>query len=58
MYGLQALSGFDKVFLTTAPVGRYQITSFSRYNINFDVKKFREFYKQEEVQIKKQLKKE
>ena len=35
MYGLQALSGFDKVFLTTSPVGRYQITSLSRYNKNF-----------------------
>ena len=46
IYGLQALSGFDKVFLTTSPVGRYQITSLSRYNKNFDVKKFRIFLKE------------
>ena len=45
IYGLQALSGFDKVFLTTSPVGRYQITSLSRYNKNFDPKKFRIYLK-------------
>ena len=46
LYGLKALSGFDKVFLTTNPVGRYQITSLSRYNKNFDVKKFGKFLKE------------
>ena len=51
LYGLQALSGFDKVFLTTSPVGRYQITSFSRYNKDFDVKKFREFLKERIVKL-------
>ena len=46
IYGLKALSGFDKVFLTTSPVGRYQITSLSRYNKNFDVNKFAIFLKE------------
>ena len=46
IYGLKALSGFDKVFLTTTPVGRYQITSLSRYNKDFDVVKFRKFLKE------------
>ena len=46
IFGLQALSGFDKVFLTTSPVGRYQITSLSRYNKDFDVNRFREFLKE------------
>ena len=46
IYGLKALSGFDKVFLTTSPVGRYQITSLSRYNKNFDVEKFGKFLKE------------
>ena len=46
IFGLKALSGFDKVFLTTTPVGRYQITSLSRYNKNFDVKKFSIFLKE------------
>ena len=46
IFGLKALSGFDKVFLTTSPVGRYQITSLSRYNKNFDVKKFAIFLKE------------
>ena len=45
VYGLKALSGFDKVFLTTSPVGRYQITSLSRYNKNFEVNKFAQFLK-------------
>ena len=43
IYGLQALSGFDKVFLTTSPVGRYQITSLSRYNKKKKKKNFRIF---------------
>ena len=46
IYGLKALSGFDKVFLTSSPVGRYQITSLSRYNKNFDVNKFAIFLKE------------
>jgi NRPS condensation-like uncharacterized protein len=46
IYGLKALSGFDKVFLTTSPVGRYQITSLSRYNKNLDVEKFGKFLKE------------
>ena len=46
IFGLKALSGFDKVFLTTSPVGRYQITSLSRYNKNFDVNKFAIFLKE------------
>ena len=46
IFGLQALSGFDKVFLTTSPVGRYQIASLSRYNKDFDVNRFREFLKE------------
>ena len=45
VYGLQVLSGFDKMFLTISPVGRYQITSLSRYNKNFDVEKFGQFLK-------------
>jgi NRPS condensation-like uncharacterized protein len=50
-FGLKALSGFDKVFLTTSPVGRYQITSLSRYNKNFDVNKFRQFLKDRIVKL-------
>ena len=48
---MKALSGFDKVFLTTSPVGRYQITSLSRYKIKFDVDKFREFLKYRIVKL-------
>ena len=51
IFGLKALSGFDKVFLTTSPVGRYQITSLSRYNKNFDVNKFRQFLKDRIVKL-------
>ena len=51
IFGLKALSGFDKVFLTTSPVGRYQITSLSRYKIKFDVDKFREFLKDRIVKL-------
>ena len=36
IFGLKSLSGFDKMFLTTSPVGRYQISSLSRYKKSFD----------------------
>ena len=49
LYGLKALSGFDKVFLTTTPVGRYQITSLSQYHKNFDVEKLGKFLKEKLV---------
>ena len=51
IFGLKALSGFDKIFLTTSPVGRYQITSLSRYNKNFDVDKFRKFLNERIVKL-------
>ena len=51
IFGLKPLSGFDKMFLTTSPVGRYQITSLSRYNKGFDVKKFSQFLKERIVKI-------
>ena len=43
IYNLTPLSGYDKVFLTTNPTARYQITSFSRYMKNFDPVKYRQF---------------
>ena len=51
IFGLKPLSGFDKMFLTTSPVGRYQITSFSRYYKSFDVKKISQFLKERMVKI-------
>ena len=51
LFGLKALSGFDKVFLTTSPVGRYQITSLSRFSKNFDVERLRKFLKERLVKL-------
>ena len=51
IFGLKALSGFDKIFLTTSPVGRYQITSLSRYNKNFDVDKIRKVLNERIVKL-------
>ena len=51
IFGLKALSGFDKIFLTTSPVGRYQITSLSRYNHNFDTNKFAQMLKDRIVKL-------
>lgn len=45
LFGLTPLSGYDKVFITTNPSQRYQITSFSRYIKNFDPEKYRQFLK-------------
>ena len=42
-YNLTPLSGYDKIFLTTDPISRYQITSFSRYMSNFDPIKYKQF---------------
>ena len=51
LFGLKALSGFDKVFLTTSPVGRYQITSLSRFSKNFDVERLGKFLKERLVKL-------
>ena len=51
IFGLKALSGFDKVFLTTSPVGRYQITSLSRFSQNFDVENLRKFLRERLVKL-------
>ena len=43
LFNLTPLSGYDKVFLTTDPIGRYQIAAFSRYMHGFDPVKYRQF---------------
>ena len=42
VFNLTALCGYDKVFITTNPVGRYQILSLTRYK-DFDVQKMYNF---------------
>lgn len=51
VFGLKALSGFDKVFLTTSPIGRYQITSLSRFSKNMDTERLAKFLRERLVKL-------
>ena len=46
IYNLTTLSGYDKVFLTTNPSQRYQITSVWHFLNDFDVEKYKKFLKE------------